>query len=341
MELVIDAYGTKIRGSGERIIIDIPKQKNKDSETREYPASHLEKIIIMRPASLTTQAVELALKYNIDITYLDKHHKTMGRFYSSKQGGLVDLRRAQTRTSTNEESSFSLSKLLVKGKSKNQAIYLEYLGEKYHKNFTKEIKQINELLAMMDDIPLLEKNKGQLRSMEARVAERYFFALRKLFSFPGRKPGGRDRFNSTLNYGYSFLYNELERVCLHIGLDPYMGLFHAERYGQQALVFDLVEEFRVPIVDSVIFPLFIEKKIDKKKFFDLKGKGNYWLSNEGKFVIARAILNRMQETTTYNKKTYTLKYIIEQQVRLLGRHFLEKENFETFNATNLLRDEPF
>ena len=50
------------------------------------------------------------------------------------------------------------------------------------------------------------------------------------------------------------MYNEAERACLYVGLDPYVGLYHTERYGKPSLVLDLVEEFRVPIIDSTIFP---------------------------------------------------------------------------------------
>ena len=63
--------------------------------------------------------------------------------------------------------------------------------------------------------------------------------MRKLHAFPGRKPRERDEFNSALNYGYGILYDEVERACFYVGLDPYMGLYHTERYGKPSLVLDL------------------------------------------------------------------------------------------------------
>jgi CRISPR-associated protein Cas1 len=86
-----------------------------------------------------------------------------------------------------------------------------------------------------------------------------------------------------LNYGYGILYNEVERMCLYVGLDPYLGLYHSERYGKPALVLDLVEEFRVPIVDMAIFPLFVSKEVNKRKYFEKVGTGKkpqYQLSAE-------------------------------------------------------------
>ena len=107
--------------------------------------------------------------------------------------------------------------------------------------------------------------RGKLFGTEGYIADKYFACLRKLHVFPGRKPQERDKFNSALNYGYGILYNEVERACLYVGLDPYIGLYHTERYGKPSLVLDLVEGFRVPIIDSTIFPLFLISRWKRPK----------------------------------------------------------------------------
>jgi CRISPR-associated protein Cas1 len=101
----------------------------------------------------------------------------------------------------------------------------------------------------------------------------------------------RDKFNSALNYGYGILYNEVERAFLYVGLDPYMGLYHTERYGKPSLVLDLVEEFRVPIIDSTIFPLFLNKQMEKAENFERIQPGVYRLSSEGKRKIVEAAVS--------------------------------------------------
>ena len=108
-----------------------------------------------------------------------------------------------------------------------------------------------------------------LFGIEGYIADKYFSALKKIYSFPGRKPQGRDKFNSVLNYGYGILYNEIERACLYVGLDPFLGLYHSERYGKPALVLDVIEEFRVPLVDSVLFPLFLNRNLEGNENFKL------------------------------------------------------------------------
>lgn len=44
---------------------------------------------------------------------------------------------------------------------------------------------------------------------------------------------------------------------------------------------DLVEEFRVAVVDSVLFPLFVEGNLASKRNF-IKADGQHMLSKKGK-----------------------------------------------------------
>ena len=288
MDLLIDSYGTKVGCSGERIVLSFPGIKEK----KEYPIRRIDKIVILRPAALTTHAVKLALEHDVDIVYLGSFGRPVGRVFSSEPKGLANLRRAQLETSISKEKSLALAKQLVKGKCGNQIQYLRYLGYQWRKDFSSELLQAQTIFDTIDLIPTSAKSKEQLLGIEGYVADRYFSALKKLYRFPGRKPQGRDKFNSALNYGYGILYNEVERICLYVGLDPYLGLYHGERYGKPALVLDLVEEFRVPVVDSTIFPLFLGKKLGKQKQFERVGAGAYQLSAEGKNVVAQAGLTR-------------------------------------------------
>jgi CRISPR/Cas system-associated endonuclease Cas1 len=65
MDLLINTYGTRIRRSGERIVLWFPRTNTK----REFAARRVEKIIILRPSSISTGAVQLALDHDIDIVY--------------------------------------------------------------------------------------------------------------------------------------------------------------------------------------------------------------------------------------------------------------------------------
>ena len=100
---------------------------------------------------------------------------------------------------------------------------------------------------------------------------------------------------------------------------------------------DLVEEFRVPVVDAAIFPFFINRLINKRNIFEKIGKNEYQLSAEGKSLIVEAVLKRLAATARWHGKRYTVKQIIEQQVQLLARYFMNRESrYQAFDATEIL-----
>ena len=330
MDLLINIYGTKISCTKERIVLTFPKIKKVSRKKEEYPIRQVQKITIIRASSITMHAVKLALEYDVDISFLGKFGKPVGRFLPSEPKGLAAVRRAQLEIAISPEKSFNFSKMFIKTKCANQIALMYFWAGKYAKNLSNEIWQAKAMFENIDGIPFGNKDRDQLRGIEGRIATRYFSALRKFFIFPGRKPQGRDKFNSAVNYAYGFIYNQIERACFDAGLDPSVGLLHSEGYGKSSLVYDLIEEFRVPTVDSVIFPLFMENKIDRQKCFERVSKYAYQLSTEGKAVVAEAVLTRLNEKFLWKGKNYLLKDIINEHSRSVARAFLGKEEYTPF-----------
>ena len=120
------------------------------------------------------------------------------------------------------------------------------------------------------------------------------------------------------------MYDKVERTCFYVGLDPYMGLYHTERYGKPSLVLDLVEEFHVPIIDSTIFPLFLNKQMEKAENFEPIQPGVYRLSNEGKRKIVQAVYKRFNGQVFCDGKRREVKVVIRHQMQCLVQHFLGK-----------------
>jgi CRISPR/Cas system-associated endonuclease Cas1 len=91
----------------------------------------------------------------------------------------------------------------------------------------------------------------------------------------------------------------------------------------------MVEEFRVPIVDSALFRLFLEKKLGKKSDFEEVNKTQYQLSAEGKAKVVEAVYERLHRTVKWRRKQRTLQAIIGEQVRSLARHFQNSDEVYT------------
>ena len=328
MDLLVDTYGTHIGATGERLVLRFPSTGPKRTQ-REYPIRRLKKIVILRPSSITMHAVKLALEHEVDIVYLGAFGKPVGRIFSSDSKGLATTRRAQLEVASDPARALALAKNFVAGKCRNQITYLRYLMAKYGADLEKAITQAETLHKTIDMIRPATTARDQLLGVEGYIAEKYWNSLKQLHKFPGRIPQGRDKFNSAINYGYGILYNEVERACLYIGLDPYLGLYHSERYGKPALVLDMVEEFRVPVVDSAIFPLFLQKKLGKKGDFELVGKNEYQLSAEGKAKVVEAVFSRLNTAVKWKRKHRSVKDVIQDQSQALSRHFLGTEPLYT------------
>lgn len=98
------------------------------------------------------------------------------------------------------------------------------------------------------DAMVARVGSGDPDNLEAQAARAYWSALMG----PGfrRDPseGGR---NAALNYGYAVLRACVARAVVASGLNPAIGIFHANRQNPLCLVDDLMEPFR-PLVDRVV-----------------------------------------------------------------------------------------
>ena len=58
--------------------------------------------------------------------------------------------------------------------------------------------------------------------------------------------------NALLNYGFSILYSEVAKQIHAQGLDAYYGFYHKSHESEQALVYDLVEPYRILVESAVL-----------------------------------------------------------------------------------------
>jgi CRISPR-associated protein Cas1 len=108
-------------------------------------------------------------------------------------------------------------------------------------------------------------------------------------------------------------------TLLTTGFDPYLGFYHAPKYGKPALALDMIEEFRPIIGDSVVINLINNKEILDSNFL---ARGNSTtLTSTGKKIVIRAYERRMDTLVTHPIFGYKVSYrrILEVQARMLGR----------------------
>lgn len=172
-----------------------------------------------------------------------------------------------------------------------------------------------------------------LQGFEGFSTNEYYSALMKIlpaeFNFTGRNRNPpMDPFNSLLGYGYGILYSRIRSAIVKSGLSPYYGVFHATYRTQEALVYDLIEEFRQPVVDRAVLTLIARKQVSPTDF-NVTNEGCFF-KNSFKKKFAGIILGRLDQEYTYGNEKKTFSEIIETQADRLASAIFETGKYSPF-----------
>ena len=222
----------------------------------------IECLILIGNISISGEALRILAKYKIPTILLSSNGIFNGKitFGESKN---VFLRQKQYAVLSNESQSLEIAKSIVVGKIKNQLSFVQRIKRKSEDNLADkkiqlEVYKLKSYIVDCDEADSIEK----LRGLEGISARSYFsvFGLNILpewADFPNRsKNPPKTNVNAVLSFLYTLLMYRVEGAIMSQGLDYCCGNLHALTYGKSALVFDLMEEFRTPIADTVCCSLF-------------------------------------------------------------------------------------
>ena len=161
----------------------------------------------------------------------------------------------------------------------------------------------------------------KLMGMEGAGAAQYFSAFEECLSNPdfvfvgrSRRPPGNP-VNAMLSFGYQVLWNHLLSLIELQGLDPYSACLHQGTERHAALASDLIEEFRAPIIDTLVFYLVNNGMMKAGEDFVFRNSGCF-LNDSGRQKFLTAFLRRMEEDFTNNSGDTQPKWdLLNQQVK--------------------------
>jgi CRISPR-associated protein Cas1 len=135
---------------------------------------------------------------------------------------------------------------------------------------------------------------------EGWATRAYFGVMRAALPHAGagwtrRRRPAPDPVNALLSYGYTLLAARMHTVVLAAGLDPYLGMLHTVGRGQPALVLDLMEEFRAPLVDFTIVRL-LRRLVSETGWWEA-GEQGVRLSLDVRRALIAAFERRLQANT--------------------------------------------
>jgi CRISPR-associated protein Cas1 len=286
----------------------------------------VDQLILAGNVNLSTPLLKHLLRYDVEVILLNSYGKYEGRFTAELSKNSV-LRLRQYERSKEDVFRLQVAKIMVSGKVQNMRAFL-MRGNRTRGSAGLEasIQRLRALLPTVDHATSIEALLG----LEGAASRAYFQGFAELigkdvaFDFQKRtRRPPRDPVNALLSLGYTLLCSDCITATQIAGLDPYVGFYHIPVHGRPALALDLMEEFRVLLVDSVVLTL-INKGSVRPNDFEEK-YGGWFLTERGREKFYAAYGQRKNTEVTHPIFGYTLAYrrVLELQARLLAKVVME------------------
>lgn len=316
--------GTCVGKSGDQI-----KISRRDQSVTTLPARQVGQIVLHSYAQISTQALHFCAEQEIGVHFVSGGGRYIGSFDS--RHGSIQRRIRQYRALSDPEVCLQLARRLVLCRGQSQRRFL-MRGQRNQSSASERLQptidQMERLLRLVPQAESLE----QLLGLEGNLGALYFGALPGLiaegvpqelrFSRRSRRPP-LDRFNALLSFGYALLLKDVVNSILTVGLEPALGFYHQPRTQAPPLGLDLMEIFRVPLVDMTVMGAVNRGQWEVWDDFEVRGQ-QVWLRESGRRKFIDLYERRKQETWKHPILKYSLTYrrLMELEVRLLEKEWM-------------------
>ncbi|HEX9005609.1 MAG TPA: type I-MYXAN CRISPR-associated endonuclease Cas1 [Blastocatellia bacterium] len=340
--LHVVTQGARIGRKGDRIEVSPPAGKGAGAgePPQLYPVQEVGQVVLHGFAQISTQALGFLAQHDIGVHWLTAGGRYLGAWTSG--AGTVQRRIRQYKALTDAEFCLRLAKQLTESRVRGQLGFLIRASRESGRNedadkseaLAGSVSTIRKLLGPM----ARAKNIHSLRGYEGSIGAQYFKALPHLISAEAgeeMKPDGRsrrpprDRANALLSFGYALLMKDVLNAILVVGLDPSLGFYHQPRSQAHPLALDLMELFRVPLVDLPVIASINRRQWEEDDDFIISGGGaiqQVWLSDRGRKKLIAIYERRKQDQWKHPVIGYSLSYarLMELEVRLLEKEWMNE-----------------
>jgi CRISPR-associated protein Cas1 len=340
-----------VKKDGDTLLVSIPADKQRDTEARKVrvPMMKVTQVVVMGDSTVTTPALLALLEQKAEISFCDYHGRFKGQLASpmSRNG---QLRIAQYAAHVDYSRRVALAREFVAGKLANQRTLLLRSNRKLEdeaiaaaaasmQGVLADVQQVVGLAEPADPArPQADSAMGRLQGLEGAGSAAYFGVFGRLLRYDlgfrrrVRRPP-TDPVNALLSFGYTLLLNNVLSAVSQVGLDPYVGYLHSSQYGKPALALDLMEEFRTPVVDSVVVTVINNRIVQAEHFSEELGA--YRLSDAGRRRFLEAFEDRLATSIEHPVFGYKASYrrCLELQARLAAKLVMgEIEQYTPFRV---------
>lgn len=315
------APGARVGRSGEQLVVE-----DREGGVERVPIAEVESLVLHGMAQISTQALRSCAQHEVQVHWMTFGGGLVGSLAPSTVAAQRHLR--QFRALEREELAQSLAQRLVHARIDSQLRFLLRSTRGGDRSAVQPaVQSLRRALRRVDGA----ENRESLLGFEGAAAAAYFSALpatlglvldeRLRFRGRSRRPP-RDRFNALLSYGYGSLYRDVLAAIVTVGLHPGVGFYHQPRSSAHPLALDLMELFRVALVDMPIVAALNRRTFDPDTDFE-EMPGQILLSAGGRAKLIEILERRRHDSWRHNVVGYSLSYarIVELEVRLLEKEW--------------------
>lgn len=231
---VFTRNGDKISFSNDNLIV-----KNGDDVRLQSTCYRIFALFIVGDITITTGIIQRSRKFGFPIFLMTTSLRTYDVIGHKTEGNFI-LRKIQY-----DYDGLDIAKHIVENKIHNQIDTLNLQR-------WKDDRVRTDMLSLERYAEAARNFDGDLRELmgiEGSASRVYFRSNFNIDQWKGRKPKIKPDFiNSTLDIGYTILFNFIDAMLELYGFDTYKGVYHREFYMRKSLVCDMVEPFR-PLID--------------------------------------------------------------------------------------------
>ena len=277
---VADGHGIKIRVDRRHLVVEDGIGRSRRERRFHKATSDLKRLVILGTTGyISLEAVRWLADAGIPVAQVDQEGRLLVASHPMGSDRAA-LRRAQAWALTNE-TGLEVIRYLLDRKLEGQAHIAEQLSG--------DRTEIDEANRQLEEVDTLD----ELMWLEAQAANHYWHTwadvecrfIRKdqstvpdhwrRFGTRGSKfnangpRGAANPPNAILNYLYALLEAEAVFACQTVGLDPGVGILHADQRARDSFALDLMEPVR-PLVDQWVMRLLSDHKFKASDFADTR-----------------------------------------------------------------------
>lgn len=277
---------------------------SEDKEKFRLPLSNIEEVICFSYLGCSPALMGKCVESSVSISFLSPQGKFLSRVQGESKGNIY-LRKMQFERFGTIQTHLIQNTVASKFSNTRQLIRRSMRDNPH---LDSEGKLTNCLAILENGIQSVYSatDLDVIMGIEGSCAKAYFDIFNCLilqqktdfYMYARTKRPPLDRVNAVLSFLYTIATASCASALESVGLDSYLGYYHAMRSGRCSLACDLVEEMR-GIIERLVLTMINLKQIGPDDF-ETQVSGAVYLSKDGKRKVLTLWQERKRSTIEHN-----------------------------------------